>query len=81
MGPEDGDRVGSTITRHPLAPSSDGPQGLTHGLSIPAIIWKNIAPVLASHGCRVLPYDLHCRGYSDVPQVTHDESLDTTQLA
>ncbi|KAI6146276.1 hypothetical protein BKA82DRAFT_3980596, partial [Pisolithus tinctorius] len=70
MGPEDGDRVGS-----------DGPQGLTHGLSIPAIIWKNIAPVLASHGCRVLPYDLHCRGYSDVPQVTHDESLDTTQLA
>ncbi|KAI5999807.1 Alpha/Beta hydrolase protein [Pisolithus orientalis] len=39
---------------------------LIHGLSIPAIIWKNY---------------LYGRGYSDAPQVTYDVSLYTTQLA
>ncbi|KAI6042291.1 Alpha/Beta hydrolase protein [Pisolithus marmoratus] len=45
---------------------------LIHGLSIPAIVWKNVAPVLASHGYRVLLYDLYGRGYSDAPRVTYD---------
>lgn len=54
---------------------------LIHGLSIPAIIWKDIAPVLASRGYRVLLYDLYGRGYSDAPQVTYDTTLHTTQLA
>lgn len=54
---------------------------LIHGLSIPAIVWKDIAPVLASRGYRVLLYDLYGRGYSDAPQVTYDTTLHTTQLA
>ncbi|KAI6043741.1 Alpha/Beta hydrolase protein [Pisolithus marmoratus] len=54
---------------------------LIHGLSIPAIVWKNVAPVLASHGYRVLLYDLYGRGYSDAPRLTYDVSLYTTQLA
>ncbi|KAI6166440.1 Alpha/Beta hydrolase protein [Pisolithus thermaeus] len=54
---------------------------LIHGLSIPSIVWKNFAPILASHGYRVLLYDLYGRGYSDAPQVTYDVSLYTTQLA
>lgn len=54
---------------------------LIHGLSIPAIVWKDIAPVLASRGYRVLLYDLYGRGYSDAPQVTYDTTLYTTQLA
>lgn len=29
---------------------------LIHGLSIPAIVWKDVAPVLASRGYRVLLY-------------------------
>ncbi|KAG6373926.1 Alpha/Beta hydrolase protein [Boletus reticuloceps] len=54
---------------------------LIHGLSIPAIVWKDVAPVLASRGYRVLLYDLYGRGYSDAPDVTYDVSLHTTQLA
>ncbi|KAG1743636.1 Alpha/Beta hydrolase protein [Suillus paluster] len=54
---------------------------LIHGLSIPAIVWKDVAPVLASQGYRVLLYDLYGRGYSDAPQVTYDTTLHTTQLA
>ncbi|KAI0326699.1 alpha/beta-hydrolase [Cubamyces sp. BRFM 1775] len=54
---------------------------LIHGLSVPAIIWKDVAPKLASKGFRVLLYDLYGRGYSDAPQTTYDANLYTTQLA
>ncbi|KAF8549951.1 alpha/beta-hydrolase [Imleria badia] len=54
---------------------------LIHGLSVPAIVWKDVAPVLASRGYRVLLYDLYGRGYSDAPDVTYDVTLHTTQLA
>lgn len=52
-----------------------------HGLSIPSLIWKDVAPALASHGYRVLLYDLYGRGYSDAPEITYDASLYATQLA
>jgi len=29
-----------------------------HGLSIPSLIWKDVAPALASHGYRVLLYGM-----------------------
>ena len=29
---------------------------LIHGLSIPAIVWKDVAPILAARGFRVLLY-------------------------
>ncbi|PAV21475.1 alpha beta-hydrolase [Pyrrhoderma noxium] len=54
---------------------------LVHGLSIPAIIWKDVAPQLAAKGFRVLVYDLYGRGYSDAPQVPYNAGLYTTQLA
>ncbi|KAI0068625.1 alpha/beta-hydrolase [Artomyces pyxidatus] len=54
---------------------------LIHGLSIPALVWKDVAPVLAARGYRVLLYDLYGRGYSDAPQTTYDASLYATQLA
>ncbi|KAI0940331.1 hypothetical protein AcV5_001469 [Taiwanofungus camphoratus] len=54
---------------------------LIHGLSVPAIIWKDVAPALAASGFRVLLYDLYGRGYSDAPQTTYDAGLYTTQLA
>ncbi|KAF5333580.1 hypothetical protein D9611_002839 [Ephemerocybe angulata] len=60
---------------------------LIHGLSIPAIIWKDVAPALASNKYRVLVYGasflryLYGRGYSDAPQTTYDPTLYTTQLA
>ncbi|KAI0775860.1 alpha/beta-hydrolase [Trametes elegans] len=54
---------------------------LIHGLSVPAIIWKDVAPKLAAKGHRVLLYDLYGRGYSDAPQTTYDSNLYTTQLA
>jgi len=40
-----------------------------------------VAPALASHGYRVLLYDLYGRGYSDAPDITYDASLYATQLA
>ncbi|KAG6836090.1 hypothetical protein H0H93_011502, partial [Arthromyces matolae] len=54
---------------------------LIHGLSIPAMIWKEVAPELATRGYRVLVYDLYGRGYSDAPQTTYDAQLYTIQLA
>ncbi|KAL5527956.1 hypothetical protein ACEPAG_6757 [Sanghuangporus baumii] len=54
---------------------------LVHGLSIPAIIWKDVAPQLAGKGFRVLVYDLYGRGYSDAPNMSYTGGLYTTQLA
>ncbi|KAK7038729.1 hypothetical protein VNI00_010614 [Paramarasmius palmivorus] len=54
---------------------------LIHGLSIPAFVWKDVAPGLAEKGFRVLVYDLYGRGYSDAPQTTYDTRLYVTQLA
>ncbi|KAM5534445.1 hypothetical protein V8D89_011912 [Ganoderma adspersum] len=54
---------------------------LIHGLSVPAIIWKDVAPKLVAKGYRVLLYDLYGRGYSDAPHTTYDAKLYTTQLA
>src|SRR5882762_11151262 len=46
------------------------------------MVYKDVAPLLASKGYRVLLYDLYGRGYSDAPQQTvYDTSLYTTQLA
>ncbi|KAH9977620.1 alpha/beta-hydrolase [Lactifluus volemus] len=54
---------------------------LIHGLSIPSLVWKDVAPALASRGHRVLLYDLYGRGYSDAPEIIYDASLYATQLA
>ncbi|KAI5120314.1 hypothetical protein M0805_000374 [Coniferiporia weirii] len=54
---------------------------LIHGLSVPAIIWKDVAPQLAARGFRVLVYDLYGRGYSDAPCMPYNAGLYTTQLA
>ncbi|KAL6307097.1 alpha/beta-hydrolase [Sparassis latifolia] len=54
---------------------------LIHGLSVPAFIWKDVAPHLAENGFRVLLYDLYGRGYTDAPETTYDTNLYTTQLA
>ncbi|KAL0950382.1 hypothetical protein HGRIS_010344 [Hohenbuehelia grisea] len=54
---------------------------LVNGLSIPAVIWKDVAPALATQGFRVLLYDLYGRGYSDAPHTTYDVGLYTNQLA
>lgn len=69
---------------------------LIHGLSIPSLIWKDIAPEMANQGYRVLLYgapsrkhvvlysptaDLYGRGYSDAPDTIYDARLYSTQLA
>ncbi|KAG2130173.1 Alpha/Beta hydrolase protein [Suillus bovinus] len=55
---------------------------LIHGLSIPAIVWKDVH-LYSPHEDTVyfsMVY-LYGRGYSDAPQVTYDTILHTTQLA
>ncbi|EAU82658.2 hypothetical protein CC1G_12426 [Coprinopsis cinerea okayama7 len=64
-----------------LGPENGKKVVLIHGLSIPSIIWKDVAPSLASNGYHVLLYDLYGRGYSDAPQITYDPTLYTVQLA
>ncbi|KAI9513236.1 Alpha/Beta hydrolase protein [Russula earlei] len=64
-----------------LGPEAGKKIVLIHGLSIPSLIWKDVAPALASRGYRVLLYDLYGRGYSDAPETTYDASLYATQLA
>ncbi|EIM88616.1 alpha/beta-hydrolase [Stereum hirsutum FP-91666 SS1] len=64
-----------------LGPESGQKVILINGLSIPAIIWKDVAPALVSNGFNVLLYDLYGRGYSDAPLTTYDAALYATQLA
>ncbi|PPQ92752.1 hypothetical protein CVT25_003861 [Psilocybe cyanescens] len=64
-----------------LGPEKGKKVVLIHGLSIPSIIWKDVAPKLVASGHRVLLYDLYGRGYSDAPQTAYDTNLYTTQLA
>ncbi|KAF9480153.1 alpha/beta-hydrolase [Pholiota conissans] len=64
-----------------LGPENGKKVVLIHGLSIPAIIWKDVAPTLVARGYRVLLYDLYGRGYSDAPTTPYTASLYTTQLA
>ncbi|CAE7144162.1 unnamed protein product [Rhizoctonia solani] len=57
---------------------------LIHGLSIPSIIWKEVAARLAKTGFRVLLFDLYGRGYSEAPDASttrYDVDLYITQLA
>jgi len=54
---------------------------LVHGLTIPAITWRDVAPVLASRGFRVLAYDLYGKGYSEAPNLPYNANLFTIQLA
>ncbi|KAG6887168.1 hypothetical protein C0995_000748 [Termitomyces sp. Mi166 len=75
LGPENGQKVCVIVTRSAVKVV------LIHGLSIPAMIWRDVAPGLASRGFRVLVYDLYGRGYSDAPQTTYDVKLYTIQLA
>ncbi|KAJ7164517.1 hypothetical protein C8R46DRAFT_1193121, partial [Mycena filopes] len=55
---------------------------LIHGLSIPALVFARLVPLLAGAGYRVLLYDLYGRGYLDAPRgATYDAQLYVTQLA
>ena len=57
MGPKDGEKVRFRSRRDPVASSDPRNQiVLIHGLSVPAIVWKDIAPALVSQGHRVLLY-------------------------
>jgi len=63
-----------------------GPEGgekvvLIHGLTIPAITWKDIAPQLAAKGFQILVYDLYGKGYTQAPQTIYNTYLFVTQLA
>lgn len=64
-----------------LGPEDGQKVVLVHGLSMPSIVFKDVAPALASNGFRVLVYDLYGRGYTEAPQTTYDVNLYTTQLA
>ncbi|KAH8106444.1 alpha/beta-hydrolase [Phellopilus nigrolimitatus] len=64
-----------------LGPENGKKIVLIHGLSVPAIVWKDVAPQLAAKGFRVLVYDLYGRGYSDAPSTPYHASLYTVQLA
>ncbi|KAK7447417.1 hypothetical protein VKT23_014126 [Stygiomarasmius scandens] len=53
---------------------------LIHGLSLPSLIWKHIAPGLASRGFYVLVYDLYGHGYTQAPEVDYATELYVNQL-
>lgn len=82
LGPENGKKV--TPSPSPFPPHSSPSQiVLIHGLSIPSLVYKDVAPHLSKGGYRVLLYDLYGRGYSDAPAhpTVYDTALYATQLA
>ncbi|KAJ7106676.1 Alpha/Beta hydrolase protein [Mycena epipterygia] len=65
-----------------VGPESGKKIVLIHGLTIPAIAFGPLVPILVNAGYRVLLYDLYGRGYSDAPLgVPYDAKLYVTQLA
>lgn len=70
---------------------------LIHGISIPSIMWKDIATALVAKDCNVLLYgkwrtprcypiltehvDTYGRGYSEAPELPSDTNLYILQLA
>ncbi|KAF8874541.1 Alpha/Beta hydrolase protein [Infundibulicybe gibba] len=65
-----------------IGPESGKKIVLVHGLSIPAIIWRDVGPELASRGYRVLLYGTLIRArVLGCPQTTYDAGLYATQLA
>ncbi|KAI0662774.1 alpha/beta-hydrolase [Cubamyces menziesii] len=64
-----------------LGPEDGTKVVLIHGISTPAMSWREIAPYLAEQGFRVLVYDLYGKGYSEAPHMTYDWTLFCTQLA
>lgn len=53
---------------------------LVHGFSVPYYIWDPTYDFLVAQGFRVIRYDLYGRGYSDRPDVDHDQTLFDKQL-
>ncbi|KAK7692379.1 hypothetical protein QCA50_004004 [Cerrena zonata] len=64
-----------------LGPPDGDKVVLIHGISVPALAYKNIGPFLAEKGLRVLLYDLHGRGYSEAPKRVLETSDYAVQLA
>ncbi|KAJ7743923.1 Alpha/Beta hydrolase protein [Mycena maculata] len=65
-----------------VGPKSGKKITLIHGLTIPALAYAKLVPILAGAGYHVLLYDLYGRGYSDAPQgIPYDTQLYITQLA
>lgn len=56
MGPEKGKKVTNSSLQVDYALIQSVEIVLVPGLSIPAIIWRNVAPRLAARGFRVLLY-------------------------
>jgi hypothetical protein len=70
LGPEAGEKVANHLFPIFLFCVTHRAQiVLIHGLSIPSLIWKDVAPTLASRGYRVLLYGKRDRVLISVPQL------------
>ncbi|KAJ3483507.1 hypothetical protein NLI96_g6260 [Meripilus lineatus] len=64
-----------------VGPTEGAQVVLIHGISAPSIGYQNITAHLVEQGFRVLLYDLHGRGYSEITKTPSDVNLYTIQLA
>lgn len=53
---------------------------LVHGITTPSPVFAGVIPRLVEAGYRVCAYDLFGRGYSDSPNLSHDERLYNSQI-
>lgn len=51
-----------------------------HGITTPSPVFAGILPAMAEAGFRVCTFDLFGRGYSDSPDLPHDERLFNSQI-
>lgn len=75
LGPEDGTRVSVFYLPLQICLRALCQIVLIHGLSVPAIIWRDVAPQLASNGYRVLLYGnylIAVDGYYSLSSVPSD---------
>lgn len=51
-----------------------------HGITTPSPVFAGILPAMADAGFRICTFDLFGRGYSDSPDLPHDERLFNSQI-
>ncbi|RDW82433.1 hypothetical protein BP6252_03545 [Coleophoma cylindrospora] len=79
-GGRDVDSPYGTMRVYEFGPEDGRKVLLVHGITTPCLALGAVAQGMADRGCRVMLFDLWGRGYSDSPDLPHDDRLFSTQI-
>lgn len=79
-GERDIDTPYGSIRAYEFGPEDGEKVLFIHGITTPCAVFTGILPKMVEAGYRVCTYDLFGRGYSDSPDLKHDDRLYVTQI-